>query len=304
MSSQVILMAGLTFTSVTSIGLALISLSARRNRSVRPKLQGLGAALADLPNVANKPALLDAVDRLGAALTQGGGSRGLKEKLSRAGYYGEAAAPVYLGVKFLLLVLGLTASLLVVFSMNLEPPAKVVLAALGGALPFFLPNIVVSAKHKRRCAEVRGHLPDAVDLLEVCVSAGMGLDRAWGAVTEEIRRVSSILADEMAVTQLEVRLGGDRAQALRHMAERNESEDTSSLAAFLVQSERFGTSLAETLRTFAATMREIRSQRAEERAEKMAVKLLLPMVLFIFPVVLILLIGPAGIRLAEMMRSG
>jgi tight adherence protein C len=171
------------------------------------------------------------------------------------------------------------------------------------AILFFLPNIVVSSRRNRRRAEVRRHLPDAVDLLEICVSAGMGLDMAWNHVGDEIRNVSLVLADEMALTVLEIQLGAPRTLAMRHMAERTGAEELASLVALLVQSDRFGTSIADSLRTFAVGMRETRSQRAEEQAEKTAVKLLFPLVFFIFPVMLIVMVGPAGIVLYHIMNS-
>ena len=149
--------------------------------------------------------------------------------------------------------------------------------------------------------EIRNHLPDAVDLLEICVASGMGLDMAWNQVAEQIRGVSAQLADEMALSNLEMHIGASRAEALRHMVDRTGAEDLASLVAVLIQSERFGTSISEALKTFSETMREMRSMRAEESAEKMAVKLLFPMILFIFPVVLIVVAGPAGIQIARVM---
>jgi len=166
-----------------------------------------------------------------------------------------------------------------------------------GVLLFFLPNFVVRHRLNKRREEIRRRLPDSVDMLEICVTSGMGLDQAWNAVAEEIRRVSPIIADEMELTNLEVSLGTPRAEAMRHMAERTGSEDLNSLVALIVQAERFGASIVEALKTYAKTMREIRSQRAEEAAEKTAVRLLLPMVAFIFPAVLVVMVGPAVIKM-------
>jgi tight adherence protein C len=129
----------------------------------------------------------------------------------------------------------------------------------------------------------------------------MGLDMGWNAVADESRRVSDTLADEMALTNLEMHLGANRTSAMRHMVERTGVDELGSLVAVLVQSERFGTSITEALRTFAKSMREIRSQRAQECAEKMAVKLIFPMVLFIFPVTFIVVGGPAAMKLLEIM---
>jgi tight adherence protein C len=141
-------------------------------------------------------------------------------------------------------------------------------------------------------------------MLEICVSAGMGLDAAWNSVSDEVRRVSDHMSDEMELTNLEINLGTPRAVAMRHMAERTGVEDISSLVTLLLQSERFGASIVDALRTFARSLREIRSQRAEENAEKMAVKLLFPMVFFIFPVLFVVMVGPAVIVMMQTLGSG
>jgi tight adherence protein C len=230
-------------------------------------------------------------------------SQSLRAKLSRAGYHHDAAAAVYLGAKMLLFVAGAVGVALVTLPLEISLPLRPLLVFTGGTMLFFIPNIVVHIRHEKRRTEIRSHLPDAVDLLEICVSAGMGLDMAWNAVAEQVRRVSRILADEMTLTNLEMHLGASRTVAMRHMVERTGADELASLIAVLIQSERFGTSISDALRTFAASMRETRSQRAQEAAEKMAVKLLFPMVFFIFPAVLVVVAGPAGIKLIEIMGS-
>jgi tight adherence protein C len=125
----------------------------------------------------------------------------------------------------------------------------------------------------------------------------MGMDMAWNSVSDEVRAVSPTLADEMALTNLEIHLGAPRVVAMRNMARRTGADELSSLVAVLVQSERFGTSVVDALRTYANAMRETRSMRSQEAAEKMAVKLLFPMILFIFPSVILVMIGPAGMTL-------
>jgi len=132
----------------------------------------------------------------------------------------------------------------------------------------------------------------------------MGIDMAWNAVSDEVRRVSTTLGDEMALTNLEMHLGAPRADAMRHMSDRTGVDDIASLVATLVQSERFGTSIADALRVFAESLREQRSQRAQEAAEKMAVKLLFPLVLCIFPAMLIVVAGPAFITIYKTIGGG
>ena len=128
------------------------------------------------------------------------------------------------------------------------------------------------------------------------------LAQEWPAEgPKQLWKSETILSDEMALTNLEIHLGSPRGEAMRHMAERTDNEELSSLVAILVQSERFGTSVADALRTFAESVRAERSRRAEEYAEKMAVKLLVPMILFIFPTILVVVVGPAGMTLARML---
>jgi tight adherence protein C len=129
------------------------------------------------------------------------------------------------------------------------------------------------------------------------------MDMAWNAVADEIRRVSGVLADEMALANLEVHLGVQRPDAMRHMAERTGAAEISSLVAMLVQTERFGTSIGVALKTFAESIREQRSLLAQETAEKMAVKLIVPMVVLIFPAIVIVMAGPAAMELYKMLSQ-
>ena len=288
----------LVFASVIAIvGALAMSLAARRKR-LRDRLE----ELADQAGDGEEPAQtrgFRAIERIGAAVSLGHVSARLKQELIRAGYHGPSSATTYLGAKVLLLALGLTGPPVLLLWLNAPLPLSVLVTLSVAVGLFMLPNLFVSIRRRRRSKDVRNHLPDAVDLLEVCVSSGMGLDMAWNLVADEVRGVSTTLADEMALTNLEIHLGSPRVAAMRHLAERVGVDDIGSLVAVLVQSERFGTSIADALRTFAGTMRETRSMRAEETAEKMAVRLLFPMILFIFPAILVVLAGPAAIALSR-----
>jgi len=241
------------------------------------------------------------LQRFGHAFSVGRSSSSLRTRLTRAGYYGEGAGSVYLGTKVALLVIGGLVIAVALLPLDIALGVKMYLVLGTAALLFFVPNMVLRARLAHRRREVRVHLPDVIDLLEVCVSAGMGLDQAWNSVGDEIRHVSPTLADEMALTNLEMQLGASRADALRHMSDRTGAHECTSLVAMLVQSDRFGTSISEALATFATSMRESRSQQAEETAEKVTVKLLFPLVFFIFPVMLIVMVGPTAITLVKVL---
>jgi tight adherence protein C len=292
----------LAFIAVTATGGALL---VRRGRTAAAVRVRIGEGQSTVPYAEGAIPLRGAsrLEKAASAVSLGKPSPRLREELARAGYYAPNAASVYLGLKtlgFLTTAAGLTA---VTLPMGLAAAPTVAIILGSAALVSFVPNIVVQAKRRARAGEIKRHLPDALDLLEICVSSGMGLDTAWNSVADEVRGVSRALADEMALTSLQLRLGASRSVAMRRMAERTGVSEVASLVAVLVQSERFGTSISEALRTFAGSMRERRSQNAAESAEKMAVKLLFPMVLFIFPAVFVVTVGPAAIQIYKLISG-
>lgn len=299
MTGEIVLIPVLVGLAVIGVGGALILSRYARRAPIVARLNGIAGGELQAPASENAPWLAQVVGDIGTAVTSGKASITLKEQLTQAGYHEAGAAAVYIGAKMILLVVGVLASLVLVAPASIAPHLKFFIVGAAGFLLFLLPNMVVSARRSSRQKQIRRHLPDAIDLLEVCASAGMGLDMAWNSVTDEVRPVSQTLADEMALTNLEIHLGATRADAMRHMAQRTGADDLSSLVAVLVQSERFGTSIADALQTFATSMREVRSQTAQESAEKMAVKLIFPMVVFIFPACILIMAGPAFLALLK-----
>jgi tight adherence protein C len=146
-------------------------------------------------------------------------------------------------------------------------------------------------------------LPDSLDLLVVCVEAGLGLNQALVRVSEEIEHVSTVMSDELVLTNLEIRAGTPRDEALRNLGERTGLGDLKSLTAMLIQTDRFGTSVATALRVHSDTMRTKRRQRAEEAAAKTTIKLVFPLVLFIFPAMFVVILGPAVLHILEQMKG-
>jgi tight adherence protein C len=305
MDIQHLVIPGLIFVAVMTIGGAIISARAARARALAPRLfdhDAIPDASGVLRSPNERPAVT-LVNRIGSMASLGQTTDRLAQNLTRAGFHGKNAPEIYLGVKILLLTVGALAMTVVMLPAPVPTLFKgLAITGVAGLLSF-IPNIVVGMQRQRRSGEVRRTLPDATDLLEICVCAGMGLDMAWNVVGEEIRPVSTVLADEMALTNLEIQLNAPRPVAMRHMADRTGAPELLSLVAVLIQSERFGTSIADALRMFATSLRDERSQRAEESAEKMSVKLILPMVLFIFPVAFIVMVGPVAIKLAAVFNS-
>jgi tight adherence protein C len=294
-TSGPLLVAALSFVAVLLIGLALLSWRQQRRRAVSRQLLA-----GDLPHgPTTRGQFLRLLEEIGNYVSHGHASTTLWEQLVRAGYMSRTAPAIYTGMKILLFAAGLTFTVILVAPGQQELMKKALLVFLGGVIPFFLPNLFVLHQVQKRRDEIRRFLPDVVDLLEICVSSGIGLDMAWNIVSEEIHHVSQVLATAMDLSNFEIHLGASRTEAMRNMAARTGADQLSSLAAILVQSERFGTSVAVALKEFAASMREERRMNAEESAEKMAVKLVVPMVLCIFPAVIVVTIGPAAITIMQ-----
>ncbi|MFC0401769.1 type II secretion system F family protein [Paraburkholderia rhizosphaerae] len=227
----------------------------------------------------------------------------LRVRFLNAGLRSESAPAIYFGAKTML-ALALPAIALLSLSAKLHgaPPAFVLATVLGAsAFGFYLPNGVLARLIERRKLMLFEDLPDAVDLMTVCVEAGLGFDAALARVTEEIGTRSKALRDEFELVLLELRAGSGRDKALRNLALRTGVEDIDTLSTMLIQADRFGTSIGESLRVYTDNLRTKRRLRAEEKAAKIALKLLFPLIFFIFPTLLIVLIGPAAIQTMRML---
>ncbi len=298
-TSPTLLVAVLSFLAVLLVGIGLLFLREQRRRTLRRRLEG-GELPYDLASrTTRRRSLLRWVEEIGNFVSHGHASTSLWEQLIRAGYMSRAAPAIYTGLKILLFAAGVSLTALLVLPWEQSPLKKMSLISLGGLVPFFLPNLAVFLRVHKRQLEIQQFLPDVVDLLEICVSSGIGLDMAWNIVSDEIHHVSDVLGTAMDLSNFEMHLGAARTEAMRNMAMRTGADQLSSLAAILVQSERFGTSVAVALKEFASSMRDERRMTAEENAEKMAVKLIVPMVLCIFPAVIIVTVGPAAINIAR-----
>lgn len=228
--------------------------------------------------------------------------RRLRRRLIQAGYTTENAATIYRAIR---LVSALLLPALTFFFMTVvlrKPVNQTTIGATIFALTYglFLPPFLLSRKISKRQNRITRALPDALDLMVVCVEAGLGLNAALHRVGREMEMVEPALSEELAITNREIRAGKPRDEALRNLGDRTGVDDVKSLVAMLVQTDRFGTSIADSLRVFADSMRTKRRQRAEEMVAKAAIKLIFPLLLFIFPALLIVLMGPALIRIYEL----
>ncbi len=298
-------LAVLSFLAIFALGAAYVVTVAAHRRRVQSRLteKQKSDSLIERDQKTAKSDGLNPLARFASRVNKSKPSEGLKARLASSGFHHPGAPAVFLGSKMVLLLVGTIGATLLTLPFEFALYNRVLLIVGAGSCLSLIPDLVVARRRSHRRFEVQTNLAHAVDLLEICVSSGMGLDMAWNSVADEIRPVSLTLADEMALTNLEMQLGVTRTDAMRHMVDRTGADELGSLVAVLVQCERFGTSIADSLKTFAGTLREIRSQKAHEAAEKMAVKLLFPLVLFIFPVMFIAVAGPAGIRIVDIIAG-
>jgi tight adherence protein C len=226
-----------------------------------------------------------------------------KLKFLRAGLRGENVVSVFWGAKILLATVLAMSFLIfaVVFWKSLNTLLLLYLVLQHAFVGMILPDVWLRVKTRKRKKRIERGLPDALDLLVVCVEAGMGLDAAIHRVGEEIGLNHPELSDELRLVNLELRAGKSRQSALRNLAERTGIDDVKSLVTLLVQTDRFGTSVAQALRVYSGSFRTTRYQRAEELAAKMATKLIFPLALFIFPSLFIVVLGPAAIQIFRVM---
>ncbi|MGO9812481.1 MAG: type II secretion system F family protein [Isosphaeraceae bacterium] len=220
-------------------------------------------------------------------------------KLLNAGFRNENAVAVFFGIKLILMLLGLAIAFpIVALKLGMTRNALIITAVSGG-IGFYLPGLVVGSRKKKRFESIFLGLPDALDLMVVCVEAGLGLDAAMRRVTTELATSCQVLCEEFAISNFQLQMGRPRKDVLRDLGLRTGVDDLRSLAAVIIQAEKFGSSIGSALRVQSDAMRLRRRQYAEERAAKTAVKIMIPMILFIFPGVFVILVGPAGIQIAN-----
>jgi len=216
----------------------------------------------------------------------------LKGDLIRAGFRSENALPVFYGVRIVIAAMVLILCIVIVGKMEPNPVMKMGLMFSGAGAGWILPRFFLQKRVAKRQEVLRLSLPDALDLLVVSVEAGLGLDMAIQHVARELHTSHPELSEEMSLVTLEMRAGKRRAEALRNFAERTGEAEFRKLVAILIQNDRFGTSMGESLRTHSDFLRVRRRQEAEERAGKVGVKLVFPIFFFILPSMMVVAAGP------------
>ncbi len=277
---------------VTAVGLRL---GASRAEVIDRRLrEAVGDPAA--PAVELQPsfdAIIGALKRVGNKVPRSPSEMGkLRLRLVRAGFRRDDALPVFFAIR---LGVAFGAFALLATPLILRPNVPLAIGACG--LGYVLPGIVLARIMKRRQHRITLALPDALDLMVVSVEAGLGLDQAMQRVGDELDFAHPELSNELRLVNLELRAGKARAEALHNLAERTGVDDVSSLVAMLIQTDRFGTSIAKSLRVHSDTLRTKRRQRAEEAAAKTGAKMVFPLVFCIFPAIFVVTIGPAVIKI-------
>ncbi len=227
----------------------------------------------------------------------------LRVKLANAGFRSEAASAVYQGIRLASLGIFLLPALiggLLMYGFTLSAMWKI---GLAGCMGFYLPQIALAMLVNDRKQQIFLTLPDALDLLVVCVESGLGLDAGLRKVTEELGIHAKTICEELSLANLQLQMGRPRREVLHDLGVRTGVDDVKSLAAILIQADRFGASIAQALRVQSDAMRTKRRQIAEEKAAQTAVKLIFPLVLFIFPAIFVVLVGPAAILIYKNLLS-
>ncbi len=225
----------------------------------------------------------------------------LQKQLMHAGYRSAEAPLIYRAIQVCSMA-GFPLTVAAVCALTARPLNTALIYIIGAFVAgFFIPRFFLGKMIKKRQRLIRWGLADALDLMVVSVEAGLGLNAAMLKVSSELRDVHPPVATEFELANLEIRVGRERDEALRNLAERTGVDDLHSLVAMLIQTDKFGTSIAKGLRVFSDSLRTKRRQRAEQEAQKAAVKLLLPLALFLFPTLFIAILGPAALNLIDVL---
>jgi tight adherence protein C len=296
----------LTFLLIASIAFFLLFLLGNKRESVINRLEELELSSSPKGMSSSKESRTDRVfDPLSKLIPKSPKEAGAtRKKLMQAGYKGRSALSIFYSIKLILIV---TLPLGFYFSglARTMPSDNVMIlyfaCFIGG---YILPDFFLSRRVTARRERIQLALPDALDLLVVCVEAGLGLDQAIMKTSEELRVTHPDICDELEIVNLELRTGKPRREALKNLADRTGVDDIQGLVSMLIQTDKFGTSIATSLRVHSDALRTKRRQRAEERAHKVSVKLVFPLVFLIFPSMFVVILGPGAITIYNTLLKG
>ena len=298
-----------TFVCISLVAMGLYWLAARPQSAATERLKRLNektstAAPASLSITEDQRPAAELAERIASPMSRllppsASEAKKLQKQLMHAGFRSPSAPVIYRGIQ-LASMAGFPALVAVGVAVAQRPVASAMLWILFAfVIGFFLPRYILGRMIAKRQLLVRWGLADALDLMVICIEAGLGLNAAMLKVASELKEVHPQVSEEFELANLEIRVGREREEALRNLAERTGVEDLRSLVAMLIQTDKFGTSIARAIRAFSDSLRTKRRQRAEQAAQKAAVKLLFPLACFLFPTLFIAILGPAAINLID-----
>ncbi len=296
----------IVFCAVITLGVwAIASMVTDRKSKVDERLDRFRPRSA-LDDVASKNSIASAIDKAAPAISKAFKPKTateentLKTRLANAGYQSPGASQIFLTIKMAAVVGGaLIATGGGALKWGVTDYNTIMAIVVGAGLGMYLPELVLGFQTKTRKENIFLSLPDVLDLLVVCVEAGLGLDQGMRRVSEELRDACPDICSELDTSLMHLNMGRARRDVLHDLGVRTGVDDVKSLAAILIQAEKFGSSVGQALRVQSDSMRVKRMQLAEERAQQVAVKMLIPLVLFIFPGIFVVLVGPAAISVAQ-----
>lgn len=294
---------GAVFAAMTSGVWGVFSLFSKQKNRASERLQEIRDPTARARNSDERSAMGDFMEKAAPALSKALESdneleqSALKVRLANAGFTNPAASQYFLAIKLSVMVVGAIAGAsygLAAYGLERDSLGAIV---IGAGLGFYIPEIVLTLLKMSRQGKIFLQMPDSLDLLVVCVEAGLGLDAAMRRVSEELASSAPEVCGELHTANMQLQMGRPRRDVLHDLGVRTGVDDMRSLAAILIQADRFGSSIAKALRVQSDSMRIKRRQIAEEKAAKTAVQMLFPLVLFIFPGIFVVLVGPAAIQM-------
>jgi tight adherence protein C len=306
--SNTALIAIVMFVMLSSLAVLAVLLLGDRKRRLNVRLEELSSGKVGVdraPVQAVSQAIRTTLPKMGKHLMPDNVEEQtkIKMRLIQAGLYQPQALPIFLGVKMSLIVSPVILGLLLGVAGLIPTNYGVMFGACASIGGMIVPSFWLDRRKKARQSKLRRAMPDALDLMVICMEAGLSLRASLQRVTSELETVHPLLAFEMKIVQREVQLGHALGDALRAFGVRSDIDDIRNLSAAIKNSERFGSSMVKTLRTFAETLRVRRQQKAEEMAQKAGTKILFPTLLFIFPAIFLIILGPAAIQLVDIMSN-
>jgi len=298
---MLILIVILTFTSLALGVMSLYWLFARPQGVVTARLESIDPSLTLIENnpvTTMAERVAEPLNRI-VPLSAMEAAK-LQKRLLQAGYRSPDAAMAFRAIQISLVAAIPTLVITAGYLLERTTNSLIILSLLGAAIGFYLPRMILSSKIKQRQLRITWGLADTLDLMVVAVEAGLGLNAALNRVAEELKKTHPDLHYELELVNLEIRVGRSREEALRNLAGRTGVDDIRSFVALLVQADRYGASIAKAVRIFADSLRTKRRQKAEQASQKAALKLIFPLTIFLFPVIILIMLAPAAMNLLDL----